>query len=266
VHQRLRTFADDAHATLVRIFAYLCGLAALTAAAIQFVGEPLRLAAAAPTFSERRWIEVERPHQAFTLDMTEFGEADFGYAIRRHAAAGGRKDILRWDPSGASPSGMIEIYRPGDELARFGDAVTEISARISDLDVILPPTELGEVETKFGTMPLVDFVARTSTGLHQCAGLARGFGEPRVLIVGFMCNRGRAKVDRSQLACLVDRLTMMSGGGDDPKLGELFARAELKRTFCGHKDQLMAATPRHDWATGTIPNQRIRPRGRRARR
>ena len=259
MQQRLRTFADDVHATLVRIFLYACGLAALTVAAVELIGGPLQVAAAAPTDPAPRWIEVERPHQALALDLNELGEAEFRYVIRRHAGAGGRKDILRWEASGTSPSALVEIYRPGDELARFGDAVTEVSTRVADLDLIMRPAELGAFDTKFGAMPLVDFVAGSPTGPRRCAGFARAFGEARVLIAGFLCSRGLAAVDRRVLVCLLDRLTLMSSGSD-PKLGELFARAELNRTFCGHKGQLMAATPRHEWATGSIPSQKLRRR------
>ncbi|MGC1280634.1 MAG: hypothetical protein WA893_20825, partial [Xanthobacteraceae bacterium] len=44
------------------------------------------------------------------------------------------------------------------------------------------------------------------------------------------------------LACALDRLTILSSGSD-PKVGALFARAELKRTFCGERNPILAATP-----------------------
>jgi hypothetical protein len=49
-------------------------------------------------------------------------------------------------------------------------------------------------------------------------------------------------VDRSTLVCALDRLTMLSAGGD-AKLAQLFARAEIKRTFCGQRSPILAATP-----------------------
>ena len=49
------------------------------------------------------------------------------------------------------------------------------------------------------------------------------------------------------IACALDRLTLAAGGGD-PKLAALFARAELKRSFCGQQSVFLAATPkRTDW-------------------
>ena len=55
-------------------------------------------------------------------------------------------------------------------------------------------------------------------------------------------------VDRAALACVLDRLTMLSAGGDS-SLDAMFARAEIKRTFCGRRDPILAATSGH---TGSI--------------
>jgi hypothetical protein len=49
------------------------------------------------------------------------------------------------------------------------------------------------------------------------------------------------------VACALDRLTLISAASD-PKLTALFARAELKRNFCGQTSVFLAATPRRtDW-------------------
>jgi hypothetical protein len=54
-------------------------------------------------------------------------------------------------------------------------------------------------------------------------------------------------VDRGMLACALDRLSLLSAGSE-PKLGALFARAELKRTYCGQNSVFVAATrKRNDW-------------------
>ena len=44
------------------------------------------------------------------------------------------------------------------------------------------------------------------------------------------------------LACALDRLSILSAGGD-AKVAELFARAELKRSYCGRRNPILAATP-----------------------
>ena len=45
------------------------------------------------------------------------------------------------------------------------------------------------------------------------------------------------------LACALDRLTISRPAA--PKLAGLFARAEIKRTFCGQRSPILAATPEH---------------------
>ncbi len=61
-------------------------------------------------------------------------------------------------------------------------------------------------------------------------------------IAGWYCSSGEEVVDRATLACLLDRLTIISAGGDEALAG-LFARAEIKRTFCGQRSPILAATP-----------------------
>ena len=71
--------------------------------------------------------------------------------------------------------------------------------------------------------------------------------KPRLELAGWFCNAGEELVDRSMVACAIDRLSLVAAGSE-PRLGALFARAELKRTFCGRESVFVAATPkRNDW-------------------
>jgi hypothetical protein len=58
---------------------------------------------------------------------------------------------------------------------------------------------------------------------------------------------------RAAIGCILSRLIMMTAG-NDPKLAELFARAELKRTSCAPAATSAAAA---DWVTGP-ENPRLR--------
>jgi hypothetical protein len=66
-------------------------------------------------------------------------------------------------------------------------------------------------------------------------------------IAGWYCSPGEEVVDRAALTCALDRLSILSAGGDD-QLAGLFARAELKRSFCGQRDPILAATPEREVA------------------
>jgi hypothetical protein len=51
---------------------------------------------------------------------------------------------------------------------------------------------------------------------------------------------------RAAIGCILSRLMLLTAG-NDPKLAELFARAELKRGSCAASG---ATSPSADWVTG----------------
>ena len=100
----------------------------------------------------------------------------------------------------------------------------------------------GSIDSKFGTVPLVDFAVATAGRERRCLGFARALDATAVQIAGWYCSAADEAVNRSSLSCALDRLSIISAGGDS-SLGELFAAAELKRTFCGQRSPILAATP-----------------------
>jgi hypothetical protein len=241
---------DDIRATFVRLLAYMGGLAALAAAAASFFAAPTEIFAAFGPASAPRpaWSTVERPYPAFELLMPELAGSTYNYAIQRRAKDGARKDMLSWgEPAEAGPYVMVEIYRPAVASDRFLDASSEIATRIVDYAVTDDVKLDGQIDSKFGPVPLVDFAVvlqgPTSGNERRCLGFARPFREPNMQIAGWYCSAGREVVDRSMVACLLDRLTLVNG---DAKLHEMFARAEVKRTFCGQRNPILAATPERE--------------------
>ena len=235
----------DIRATFVRILAYMGGLAVLAIVAASFFRPPTSVAALEPR-PQPEWVNVERPHPAFELQMPELVSVAFDYAILRRNADGARKDVLTWGEAGGSgPYVMVEIDRPGTTSERFIDAPSEIAARIVGYTVTDDVKPAGEIDSKFGRAPLVDFAIAAHGRQRRCLGFARPFSEPVMQIAGWYCSAGDEVVDRATLACALDRLTMLSAGGD-PKLAGLFARAEIKRAFCGQRNPILAATPEHE--------------------
>jgi hypothetical protein len=96
--------------------------------------------------------------------------------------------------------------------------------------------------SKFGPLSLVSF--ETSIGTpRQCLGFVRSYSDPNLRLSGWFCQSGEL-VLRSTLSCALDRLTLLAAGSE-PKVGALFAQAELNRSFCGQREPLMAATPKY---------------------
>src|SRR5262249_6160887 len=158
-----------------------------------------------------------------------------------YAEGGGRKDILALgEPDGAVPDLQIEIYRAGSEAPDFDEAKTEIVANARALG----PTQVTRLDeplvSKFGPLTLVSFT--TSKGTERsCLGFVRAYSDPRVQSSGWFCQGGAEFIEQSTLSCALDRLTLLAAGSE-PKLGALFAQAELNRSYCGQRDPILAAT------------------------
>lgn len=233
---------EDFAGTMLRLFAYMAGLAVLGVLAAILFRLPAVVAAVGPA-PRPQWTEVERPHPAFELLLPELGGPASRYAIFRREADGARKDVLSWgEAAGSGPYVMLEVYRPGAPGDRFIDPLSEIAARLVDLTVTDDVKPAGVIEGKFGAVSLVDFAIAPNGRERRCLGFARAFDDPSMQVAGWYCSAGAEVVDRALLACALDRLTILSAAGDS-NVADLFAHAELKRSFCGRRNPILAATP-----------------------
>jgi hypothetical protein len=222
-------FANELRATLARTIAYGAGLAAFALVVLEILGpRGGRIKTA-----KAEWIEVIRPLPAFALTIPEF-EAP-RYSIWRHVSGVGRKDVLSFGAEGGATA-AIEIFR--------GDVEEEdITASIAELRLSAAPASPNSIDTKFGPAR----VENASEDGRNCLHVSRKFEELRFEISATFCNAGLELVDHGMVACALDRLSLVSAGSE-PRLATLFARAELRRTFCGQKSVFLAATPkRTDW-------------------
>ena len=239
MHPALHSWRADLPATLVRILAYLGGIAVLSIFAAQIFRSPPATRDAQNHTPE--WTEIERPFPAFALSIPEATDVPSSYVIRRHAEGGGRKDILALGkPDGDAPYLQVEIYRPGSEIRRFAAARAEIAAAAAALGPVALQSEAEPLASKFGPLSIVTF--ETSKGApRHCLGFVRDYDDPRLRLSGWFCQGGADFIERSMLACALDRLTLLSAGSE-PKVGALFAQAELNRSFCGQRNPLLAPT------------------------
>ena len=146
------------------------------------------------------------------------------------------------EPDGAAPYLQVEIYRPGNERQRFAEPEREIAASAAALG----PAALRSDEalaSKFGPLSVVAFETSKGTPRH-CLGFARAYDDPRLQLSGWFCQGGSEFIERSTLACALDRLSLLSAGSE-PKIGALFAQAELNRSYCGQRDPILASTPKY---------------------
>ena len=68
-------------------------------------------------------------------------------------------------------------------------------------------------------------------GARSCLGFVKRVDEPDLPISGWSCQGDTLPARRAAISCMLNRLILLSTG-NDPKLAELFARAELRRGSC----------------------------------
>ena len=253
VHPALRSFADECSAVLVRVMAYLCGLAVLAVIMVDlFSAMPVEANAGMP--AARGWTPASRPHPAFAISKLDLSDRTDAYEILRHPE-GGRRDILRWAASSAEAlTSEIEIYRPGGELDAFAAPAAGIAGRMAGPVVSGAPEiePAGVIDTKFGRIALLRLSGAVSPDKQACLGFAKTFTAPHLTISGWSCQAASLAAPRALLGCTLNRLTLLSAG-NDPKVAELFARAELKRDTCN----TTTATTTTNWiASGEVPTLR----------
>lgn len=260
MHPALHSWREELPSIFMRSCAYLGGLALLSIAAAQFFQSSPEIDPIKP-LHRSDWITVDKAFPAFALDIPEAAGAPASYAIRRQVQGSGRKDILSLgDAQSETPYLQVEIYRSGRELSEVaapGEALAALALEagpIADLGMETP------LLTKFGPVSIAAFDV-TGQSVRHCLGFLRQYDDPSLQISGRFC-QGAGFIERTTLACALDRLNLVAAGSE-PKVGALFAQAELNRRFCGEHDPILAPTPKYKLLWQALAN---RPEPRRVGR
>jgi hypothetical protein len=152
---------------------------------------------------------------------------------------------MRWTGDGDLPVAELEIYREGEEFDVARPAAADLAAKMG-LATATALEQAGLIETKFGPVALFR-VAGAADGMRACLGYLKRNEEPALQISGFACDGNTLPDRRAAIACTLNRLTLLSAG-NEPKLAEWFAHAELKRRGCGPQGAL-------HWLTGAANAQ-----------
>jgi len=241
IHPALTSFADECCGTLARLLAYV-GTLALVAIVGIHLWDQLPVDEAAEPAARPGWGIAGRSHPAFAVSQFDLPEKTEAYEILRHPE-GGRKDVFRW-AQGGKPVAELEIYRPGGEFGQFGPAAAEIADRMQprgqrELEAA------GILDSKFGAVTLLR-LAGSADGARSCLGFVKRVDDPNLQLSGWSCQGDTFPARRASVGCILSRLILLTAG-NDPKLAELFARAELKRGSCS---PAATSTTSADWVTG----------------
>lgn len=204
---------DEVCATLARLIAYLCALALLFIFGVYLWDQMPDMHS--ETFARPEWTEASRSTPAFASNQYDLSYKTKSYQIFRHPE-GGRKDVLRWNAENGRPVAELEIFRPGGEF-----------------EPLAASDGAGVIDSKFGPVTLFRRIG------EACLGFLKIIEQPSLRMSGFVCQGETVPAQGAAIACMLNRLSLIAAG-NDARLAELFARAELKRADC-----------RTDWVSGS---------------
>ncbi|MGY4628625.1 hypothetical protein [Bradyrhizobium sp. USDA 4486] len=223
----LAAFADEVVGTLARLFAYVGALALFSILALAALNQLPDMRDDEPAVRPG-WGVADRSHPAFAVSRQDSSEKTVSYAILRHPE-GGRRDVMRWTSEADKPVAELEIYREGGEFDVARPATADLAIQMG-LGAATPLEQAGLIQTKFGPVALFRPVG-TDKAAPPCLGYLKRNEEPGLQISGFSCQGDTMPVRRAAIACMLNRLTLLASG-NEPKLAEFFAHAELKRRAC----------------------------------
>ena len=238
--------------TLPNLLAYVGMLAVLATAGLH-VWQQLPPSATTRK-AQPTWSLATRSYPAFALSQSDLGDKSDTYEIFRHPE-GGRKDVFRWtdidDEPGTRPMAELEIYRPGGELTPASlTATAELAARMGLEAARLQSA--GLLESKFGPVTLLRPPGGPDDN-RACLGFSKDFDQPHFRISGWSCQSDSLAARRTAIGCMLSRLILLTAG-NDPKLAELFAHAELRRGDCASAASRGGSA---DWLTA-VENPELR--------
>jgi hypothetical protein len=245
IHPLLTSFADECCGTLARLLVYVGTLALLAIVGLHLWDQfQLPVEEASEPVAQPVWAVASRAHPSFAVSQFDLAGKTESYEILRHPQ-GGRKEVLRWAAQGEKPVAELEIYRPGGEFRPSEPATAEMADRM-DPNNRRELESAGVIDSKFGTVTLLR-PAGSTDGARSCLGFVKRLDEPNLQLSGWSCQGDSLPARRAAIGCILSRLMLLTAG-NDPKLAELFARAELKRGSCA--PSAAAGTPA-DWVTGS---------------
>lgn len=193
--------------------------------------------ASIPSALSQNWTEINHPIAVYDLAGTEFTKLPLVYRARRHRPDGAREDVLTFGSLGAAkPYLLLSLLRrrtvaERDGSSRLADDLAGLAgarhATVSRIQAAAP------AETRFGTLEAAELLLWDAGTTTPCLGFRGPAGASVLHIAGFACGSPGRPLGRAALACVIDRIDLLSARDDAP-LRAVFVAAERRAgSACG---------------------------------
>ncbi|MGL4239716.1 MAG: hypothetical protein ACRCTI_01255, partial [Beijerinckiaceae bacterium] len=154
------------------------------------------------------------------------------YGARR-TARNDREDSLTWQSTApGGPEARIALVRSAQPLAPPSLFIDMTRQQAERGVAVTRAGQSGLLMTKFGPVEVADMAFSDAGGGSQaCLGFRTAPDGESPVLTGWYCAAQGAAVDRPELACFIDRLTLLKSG-EDQALRRFFAEAEPRRRPC----------------------------------
>jgi hypothetical protein len=214
------------------------------------------------------WQVVRKPIEVMALEAPQFEKLNSAYASRRNSR-GDREDAIEWRSTvRGGAEARVALLRHGPDRSMAPSLFVDAARQQAERGVsVTRAGASGPMETKFGPVEVADMTFIDADGLAQACLVFRRAEAGEPTLSGWRCAAAGDAVERPEVACLVDRLTLLKSG-DDQTLRRFFAEAEARRKPCPNARSTAGRKPTWldhdgrppairgvDGATGSIPRK-----------
>ncbi|WP_298359626.1 hypothetical protein [Rhodoblastus sp.] len=188
--------------------------------------QPPEAAKPAPRSSE--WVKIPGPFHLFSLSAPLVAGQKPDYDARRHSTGGGREDFLAFGQfDGRAPFVRFAVYRHGSEKTPESAFYVEMARRAAAIGISIDRADPPMPQTtRFGKFEMAALsMLKGRLARDNCRGFRLVAAPPGVGIAGFACGADGQPLSNRQLACVIDRLDLVSARGDKA-LRDFFVASE----------------------------------------
>ncbi len=209
---------------------------------------------AAPLPPLPHWLDVNRPIHLFDLTGSDLARLPLTYRARRLSDGSARRDTLVYGAFGTeTPTLALTVLRLGREpdATRF---IVDVERVAADQSVSIVRSGLPSmVATRFGPFEAADLTVARGLATQPCLGFRLSVPDDAapapVAMAGLACGTAAKPMDREGLACVLDRVDLLSAG-EDTQLQGFFVDAERRRGQGCTGSRLLAAGSHPTWLDG----------------